>query len=192
MLLLGAGSMADSMSVKSAANLKWYGEGYSAFATVLATPSSLEVVYINTNNKEVYSYALTNPLAHTSSTGHKDGSSTSGTGGDNMTGYSIEKFSTLAFLIFIILLLLCGFCLFFCMYRSKQESGGSNTTTATLPAEYGPLQSNSRAVTSPTEDRRRLIPSKEPLVPYSPNRHLDSHARLLPTSPMERRFHTIV
>lgn len=59
--VVGAGSMADSMGSSSSATLNWYGAGYSAFGSMLATESSLEMSFVNTDNEVVYAFSLTNP-----------------------------------------------------------------------------------------------------------------------------------
>jgi len=58
--VVGAGSMTDQLKYTSAADLVWYGVGYSAFAYMDATASSLEITFIDVNNTVRYSYALTN------------------------------------------------------------------------------------------------------------------------------------
>jgi hypothetical protein len=75
----GAGSMADYLgSSSSAASLTWAGAGFSAFTGVIATPDTLEISFIDTDNTVVYSYSLNNP----NTLSNDDDSSTNGGGSE--------------------------------------------------------------------------------------------------------------
>jgi hypothetical protein len=56
----GGGSMTESLSTSSSADLVWAGEGYSAFASATATKSNLEISFIDASNTVQYAYSLTN------------------------------------------------------------------------------------------------------------------------------------
>ena len=55
--------MIDGLKMTSAADLLWYGVGYSAFAVVNATLDQYSVQFINTNNEQKYFYSVANTRA---------------------------------------------------------------------------------------------------------------------------------
>lgn len=59
--VVGAGTMVDTISKTSNAELIWAGPNYASFAAVNVTLSNLTIAYRDTNGTVRYSYTLTNP-----------------------------------------------------------------------------------------------------------------------------------
>ena len=59
--VVGAGCMTDKLKDTSLAPLLWYGVGYSAFAGMTATSSTLKIEFVDTNNEIKYTHTLEKP-----------------------------------------------------------------------------------------------------------------------------------
>jgi hypothetical protein len=58
--IVGAGTMADTVSKTSAADMVWSGSGYASFANIAATSTTLQISYIDTSGRVRYQYQMVN------------------------------------------------------------------------------------------------------------------------------------
>lgn len=79
--MAGAGAMTDAMGeTPSRAVLRWSGTGYSAFAVVRATHTSMNISFVHWNGTVMYSHVMRNTYKSLSNSTNRSGSD--GLGGD--------------------------------------------------------------------------------------------------------------